>query len=218
MKKKKSFRTKRGFTLVELVVTVGVLSIVAGMGVGIVASAIRNYSTASTTSSAQDTSLLIERFVVEAIRGSSKFDSASTDKTGKIEFSKSESAKFIYFDNGDLVTATSFVEKSGATPIVSKLYYSGVKSISFTPKRILSNNQNHVDAKSFIQVYYEIEMDEGYTLSGSTVMINADPSEPMTEWEIKSDGKYTHEGKKYELKNETSDDDNKKQVGVRFFS
>ena len=58
----KKLRSKRGFTLVELIVAVAILSMVAGMGAGIVGQAIRNYSTAQITSYEQETAMSVESF------------------------------------------------------------------------------------------------------------------------------------------------------------
>ena len=41
------FKNKKGYTLVELVVTIAILAIVAGMGVGIFAMTMNNYSKAA---------------------------------------------------------------------------------------------------------------------------------------------------------------------------
>lgn len=60
---KKKLRSKKGLTLVELVVTVAILGIVSSMGVGIVANSITNYSKASVTSQEQQTALDIENFI-----------------------------------------------------------------------------------------------------------------------------------------------------------
>lgn len=180
MKKKKSVKSKRGFTLVELVVTVAVLSIVAGMGIGIVASAIKNYSTASTTSKEQDEALLIERFIVDAIRGSSLIHEADTDaSTGGVKFSTSQSSRYLYFENGRLVTNETMVSKTGGSPEVYKQYYDRVKTISLTVKKSKPAADKEIDSRCFIHVSYTIEMDEGYEISGSTVMINADEKYPM---------------------------------------
>ncbi|HCA54249.1 MAG: type II secretion system protein, partial [Clostridia bacterium] len=64
----KKLRSKRGFTLVELIVAVAILSMVAGMGAGIVGQAIRNYSTAQITSYEQETAMSVESFILGGAR------------------------------------------------------------------------------------------------------------------------------------------------------
>ena len=66
----KKRKSKKGFTLVELVVTVAILGIVSGMGVGIVANTIRNYAVASTTAQEQETAIQIENFITRYARNS----------------------------------------------------------------------------------------------------------------------------------------------------
>ena len=70
----KKRKSKKGFTLVELVVTVAILGIVSGVGVGIVANTIRNYAVASTTAQEQETAIQIENFITRYARTASDID------------------------------------------------------------------------------------------------------------------------------------------------
>lgn len=169
MKKLKRIRSKLGFTLVELVVTVTILSIVSGMGIGIIASAIRNYSTASTTSVEQDSALAIENFIVESIRHGKKIVNWNDPST----FSTTESARYLYFSDDKLVTSTVTVDKTGGIETNIMRSYDGVTSVSVTVKKSKPAKEKEMDKRCFILVSYKIEMDKGYTVVGSTVMINA---------------------------------------------
>lgn len=61
----KKFKSKKAFTLVELVVTVTIIAIVSGFGVGIFASTISNYMTASVTGFDQQKANQIEQYILQ---------------------------------------------------------------------------------------------------------------------------------------------------------
>ncbi len=169
MKRLNLQNAKKGFTLVELVVTVGILSIVSGLGIGIVASAIKNYGTASTTSKEQDTSLMVERFVVEGIRSAANI--MDWEDTGALD--DKNSARYLYFKDNKLYTVNNIVDIDGVVSTI-EVSYEGVKSIALTVKKCKPKLGAETDPRCFMYVSYEIEMDWGYVLSGSTVMNNAD--------------------------------------------
>ena len=64
----KNIKSKKAFTLIELIVTVTILAITAGFGVGIFASAMSNYSKASVTAKEQALATEIEDFIVNHAR------------------------------------------------------------------------------------------------------------------------------------------------------
>ena len=68
----KKFRSKKGMTLVELVVTIAILGIVSGFSLTIVVTAMNNYSEAAIVQGDQDTALMIEEFIVRQARVASK--------------------------------------------------------------------------------------------------------------------------------------------------
>ena len=68
----KKLQSKKGLTLVELIITITILSMVAGMGVGVVANAMRNYAAAQTVAQEQDIALQVEDFILTSSRISSK--------------------------------------------------------------------------------------------------------------------------------------------------
>lgn len=61
-------KSRKAYTLVELIVTITILSITAGFGIGIFASAMSNYSSASITATEQDKALQIESFILTHAR------------------------------------------------------------------------------------------------------------------------------------------------------
>lgn len=168
----KKIRSKKGMTLVELVVTVAILGMVASLGVGMVSSAIRNYSVASTTSQEQDTALSVESLITQSVRIYGKVterDLPATKKSDVVE--KDVTALYLYFDGDTLVTVRS--EMDNGVQYTTVLKYEGVKQISMTPKKQKADVAATDPNKNFVFVDYEIEMMEGYTLSGSVVMNNA---------------------------------------------
>lgn len=172
---KKKLRSKKGFTLVELIVTIAILGMVAGMGVGIVGQALHNYSTAQVTSVEQETSLGIESFILDAARvASSVAEADSKTNDGKTVF-------YLELDaEGTLRTTRSEVEKIGDPAIETQLTYTGVQSVSLQVKKQKPVKTGADPSMCFIFMDYSIEMAEGYQLTGSVVLNNADVDYPMT--------------------------------------
>ena len=75
----KKFRSKKGMTLVELVVTIAILGIVSGFSLTIVVTAMNNYSEAAIVQGDQDTALMIEEFIVRQARVASKIQFVEND-------------------------------------------------------------------------------------------------------------------------------------------
>lgn len=65
---KRKIRSKKAFSLAELVVTITIIAIVSGFGVGIFASTMSNYMTASVTSRDQDRAEQIETYIINNAR------------------------------------------------------------------------------------------------------------------------------------------------------
>ncbi len=170
---KKKIRSKIGMTLVELVVTIAILGMVAGMGVGFVGSAIKNYHTASVTSREQDTALAVESFILNSVRTSSSVKAVSTITNFP---DPSTSAYYLYFMNGYLRTMRFEIEKKGAPPQTTVISYEGIEELTFRVRKQKSVKVNPEDNQNFVYLYYEIKMKEGYELKGSAIINNAAPS------------------------------------------
>ena len=168
----KKIRSKKGMTLVELVVTVAILGMVASLGVGMVSSAIRNYSVASVTSQEQDNALAVESFITESTRIFGKVTAKPVPLDNKANvIEKDVTAFYLYFDGDTLVTVRSEMDKG--VQYTTTLKYDGVKQISMTPRKQKADVDATVPDKNFVFVDYEIDMNEGYSLSGTVVMYNA---------------------------------------------
>ena len=191
----KKLHSKKGLTLVELVVTVAILSIVAGMGTGIVAQVIRNYATAEITSTEQSTALDVESFLLKAAHVASsaaKVDTIDNDKT-------------VYclslYSNGNLQTVRSEIETLGTPPMVTTLTYTGVNSVSVQVKKQKPEKENADPSLCFIFMEYSIEMAQGYVLQGSVVLNNADMDYPM---KVASPPTYVDEADKLTISRDTA--------------
>lgn len=168
----KKFRrmSKKGLTLVELVVTVAILGIVSTMGVGIVANSITNYSKASVTSNEHEASLEIEAYIVDAARRAIGVKTLSSSDTVPEE---DTSACYMYFDSdGYLVTLSSFVDTPGEEPVILKDKYKGVKSVTIDIRKQKLEKGDTTSEFRFVYVEYTIELERGYVLTGTTVMGN----------------------------------------------
>jgi len=178
---KKKIRSRIGLTLVELIVVIAILGMVAGMGVGMVGSAIKNYHTAQVTSKEQDTALAIEHFILNSVRTSS---SVKSIKTTDPKFPAHDAtAYYLYFMNGVLRTMRNEVEKAGQPPQVTIINYDGVAELTFKVKKAktVKKKTDEVDGTNSIFLYYEIKMKEGYELKGSAIINNASAAYKTTQ-------------------------------------
>jgi len=177
---KKKIRSRIGLTLVELIVVIAILGMVAGMGVGMVGSAIRNYHTAQVTSKEQDTALAIEHFILNSVRTSSSVKSVSTSSNFP---SHDATVYYLYFSNGTLRTMRNEIDKAGQPPQVTTISYDGVGEITFKVKRAKSvmKKADEIDGQSSVYLNYEIKMREGYVLRGSAIINNAAPAYKTTQ-------------------------------------
>lgn len=192
-------KSKRGFTLVELIVTVAILGMVASMGVGIVANAIKNYSTASTTSQEQDTALKIEKFILNNARVDS-----SVMTLPSIQVPKSDiTAQYVYFNDNRLITLSSVIEDLNQPPVVTQISYDGVESVTLQIRRQKPQKDSTLSKKCYMYLTYTIKMVNGYTLEGQAVMNNIDASS-YTMTGASSDS-YTDSNEVMEITNNSTD-------------
>ena len=169
--------SKKGFTLVELIVTIAILGMVAGMGVGIVGQALQNYSKAQITSREQETAVSIENFIRNAVRVSGsveKSDSLSDPPP------KDRTAFYLKFTTeGALQTIRCETTDIANKPVVTYLSYNGVESVTVQVKKQKPTKTDSFSNQCFIYMDYAIKMVEGYELKGSIVLNNADKDRSM---------------------------------------
>lgn len=180
----KKVKSRKGFTLIELVVTVAILSLVCGMGVGIFASVMRNYGTASSTEMEQEKATQIEDYLIKSARTAKKVifiqkgDSDASKNSDGVETKKnipSDQGTYVFSKGGSSeVEIYDYIQPKGETSMqeISTIKVSGVKKLEVTIKR-----QNIASKGKFVYLDYTIEMINGYTVKGSTVMNNFEDSE-----------------------------------------
>ncbi len=187
----KKFRTKKAFTLVELVVTVAIMSITAGVGIGIFASAMQNYSTASVTASEQEKALEIEKFILDKARlattvyyitNDSSLNGSYVDHIVKDEATaqlnnSTASGGMLTVDAGSTYAKYYDLDKEetggGYVNIVKSttLQVSGLDNIKFRlykQKAELANEESRI----FNYLSYKITMENGYSISGTVLLYN----------------------------------------------
>ena len=168
-------KSKKGFTLVELVVTIAILGIVSGMGVGIVANTIKNYAVASTTVKEQEIAIQIEGFITRYARTATDVDvvDSSTVPANNVnaEYISTSTAASPSPSKSRIYLTTNKVETIGSADVSSSQSYDGVSRITF---RMRKQKDDPDDSFSRCQACldYTIEMNDYYTLKGTVVMNN----------------------------------------------
>ncbi len=173
---KKKIISRKGFTLVELVVTIAILGMVSMMGIGIVANSIKNYSTASVTSGEQDTALAIENFIVSAAKKATSFKQVNPSDVPEGNNIK---AWYIASDNGVIKTVSNIVDNSGDAPVVTTREFKGVNNIEFTLRKQKKSKTDSVN-NAYVCLDYVITMTEGYVIRGSVVVSGIPSNYDMT--------------------------------------
>ncbi len=183
----KKFRSKKGMTLVELVVTIAILGIVSGFSLTIVVTAMNNYSEAAIVQGDQDTALMIEEFIVRQARVASKIQFVENDDlvdngTGSIEPKNNKQGYYIAKVGTNVETFVYAIEDAatgeynfeGSDPQKYTTFsYEHVSEITISVERQKSVAADTQKKCSFYLNYY-IKMISGYVLRGQVVMNNAD--------------------------------------------
>lgn len=186
----KKIKSRKGFTLVELVVTVAILSIVLGLGTGAFVMVMQNYGTASSYEQEQEKATQIENFIVRAARTAKSvklIDKNEVDyKTYTIP---SDEGTYIFSEGGSSIVQLYeykvFDDTVGTTDPekTPSINVSGVQRLQVSLKRQKMNDEAaKPDSKeNFIYLDYTIEMVAGYTLRGSVVMNNLEDDGSRTQ-------------------------------------
>lgn len=174
-------KTKKGYTLVELVITIAILSIVAGMGIGIFSAVLTHYAAASSVEKEQEEANLLEQEILNSARVAKEVymipstdTAALTDGLGSDGYPRNAFLG-VYFANAagtETLDQFTYSDEAGTgTPTISdRIGHSDVKKITF--KFVLQESPSGSDEDGFIFLDYKIEMKEGYVLDGSAVLNN----------------------------------------------
>ncbi len=173
-------KTKKGYTLVELVVTIAIMSIVAGMGIGIFSAVLNHYTTAASVARQQEEANLIEEEILNGARVAKEVyfipstDTASLSDGLASDAYPRSSLLGTYIANAsgsqNIEKFTYEKDASGTAKKTNELLYSGVKQITF--KLVLHESASGSDDQGFIYLDYKIEMNDGYVLDGSAILNN----------------------------------------------
>ncbi len=179
--------TKKAYTLVELVVTIAILSITAGFGIGIFASALRNYSTASITANEQDKALEIEAYILRHARvasdvyfitndsslySNSNFSDHIVPNEAAISLADPVGGVMYCSANSQVVTYhDKYLDDDDDVVNSADLQVTGVESIEFKLANQKSDFTQGSD-DSFVYLKYKINMIEGYSVNGAVMLYN----------------------------------------------
>ena len=183
----RKFISKKGVTLVELVVTVAIMSITAGMGVGIFASTMNNYSSASVLATEQQKVTEIENYIYDnaSVCESLYFIDSTVSGGGATNFltpggvdslilSTTDEVDYMMIDpdSTNMRYKTNVKDASGNLIPEAELNVSGVDNIVFSisKQKIGRSESDPTRGGLFFYLNYEINMVDGYSVSGSVVM------------------------------------------------
>ncbi len=182
----KKFKSKKGMTLVELVVTIAILGIVSGFSLTIVVTAMNNYSQAAIVEDEQNTALMIEEFIVRQARVASKIQFVENDdlesSAGSVKPKANKQGYYIAKVGKNVETFTYAKEDTttgeynfeGSSPEkYTALSYENVSEITVSVERQKSVVKDTQKKCSYYLNYY-IKMISGYVLRGQVIMNNAD--------------------------------------------
>lgn len=179
--------TKKAYTLVELVVTIAILSITATMGIGIFASVMQNYSSASVTAKEQEKAYEIESFILRHARVASDVyfitnDNSLYSNSNYIDHVASSEAAISLDDAvGGVMTCNAgsdkisyhdkFFDEDDDVVNGTELSINGVENIEFSLKNQKSDAAQPSEY-SFAYLTYKITMKAGYSVNGAVMLYN----------------------------------------------
>lgn len=173
---KKYIKSRKGLTLVELVVTVAILGIVSGLSLTIVVSAMNNYTEAAMMEKDQSVALLLEENIVRNARISSIVKAVDNHTNTSVHLPESSTEYGFYVAKVDDSITTFEYEKNasgvGGTKYTT-LTYEGVRRLAFSVSEQKSVESPTSNDQIAFYLNYEIEMQSGYVLKGQAVMNNA---------------------------------------------
>ncbi len=193
----KKIKSRKGYTLVETVVTIAILTIVSSMGIGIVANTLQNYSTASVIAKEQGDAELIETAIIDKAKKATEVYFLPADPAGSLgnvdklldsqmPVNANNGTYFLFNNNGQDIKSYDYDSpSSGAYSQEKGLTYKNIKKITFKILKVGSTDKDDLEADNtsnpdpvinkpdedgFFVLTYKIEMKERYVLNGSVVL------------------------------------------------
>ncbi len=192
----RKLRSRKGVTLVELVVTVAILAITAGMGVGIFASAMNNYSTASVVAVEQGKTAQIEEFITRFARVCTSMYYVDQDAPSGVDpgatvvlnpndidslilnmENKKEISYMTIAPGSKTLTYRDVVRDYDGNQLeLQNMSISGVDSVEFSVFKqkveVDPGATAIADGRAFLYMRYSINMERGYSVSGCVLLNN----------------------------------------------
>ncbi|MDD6488617.1 MAG: type II secretion system protein [Clostridia bacterium] len=165
----KKVKSRKGFTLIELVVTVAILSIVCGMGAGIFSMVLRNYGTASSAEQQQEKATQIENYIITAAR---KANDIKFLDAGAGDVIPSENGDYLFCAGGSTDVQYYNYDDTATSPKSSTVTIPGVQKLTIKLRRQKLDPSDTTSEKRFMYLEYRIEMSDNYTVNGSVVLNN----------------------------------------------
>lgn len=165
MKKRNS---KKGFTLVELVVTIAILSITAAMGTSIFIMVLNNYGEASHASFSQQQAIALEDVIREYCKACKDVEIAAGDIS-----TMTKSGTYIYTKSDGVLYVDDYDASTGVSGTHTKFALSGIKTLQ---TKYLKRTSAQDATSGYIVMQYIITTNEDFVLEGSIVLNNSDIS------------------------------------------
>lgn len=162
MKKRNS---KKGFTLIELVVTIAILSITAAMGTSIFIMVLNNYGNASHASFSQQQAVALEDVIREYCKACKDVDISAGD-VGTI----TSSGTYLYTKSDGVLYVDDYDASSG---IHTKFTVPGIKTLQ---TKYIKRTSAQDTTAGYIVMQYTITTNEDFVLQGSMVLNNSNTS------------------------------------------
>lgn len=167
----RKIKSRKGMTLVEMVVTIAILTIVSGMGVGIFTATMQHYSTASVTSDEQNKATLLESYIVSNANVAKSMTDVTSIPDSHVPGTYIAMKKGTVDDENYVVQIFDY---DGVTRN-SLMTVENVQNVTIKFRRHQTQSSAS-DKDDFLYIYYEIVMKSGYTLTGTTMTNNMDLS------------------------------------------
>lgn len=161
----KKIKSKKGFTLVELVVTIAILSITASMGASIFIMTLNNYGEASRASFDQQQAVALEEIVREYCKATKE---ATYESGTKPTLDK---ASTCFYTTSDGTIYVEHYDKTDGT--ITKFSVTGIQSFS---TKYLKRTSAQNSSAGYVIMQYTIVTNNGFELTGAIVLNNSNNS------------------------------------------
>lgn len=165
--KRKSLHGRRGFTLVELVVVIAILSICSSMLVGVIAGSVDRYSKSSDVENCKQEAINFEEYYKRCIRGA--FTAAEDLDYGTSSFTTQDNCYYMIINPENHSIRFAITDGSGGLSNIITCNH--IYSLKHQTKTIgKDDNQTYMDYQ--ISMLSSYEPDVTYDYPGTVIMNN----------------------------------------------